>query len=166
MSEFRLTQISDTHLGQRFPGLIENFHRVCEHIDADRPDLVINTGDVSFDGPTSSDDVAFAKSLHDVLPVGWRYLPGNHDIGDNPTAIGPAPKPPVSEAHRRQFCEIIGEDHWSFEAAGWRFIGLNSLIMNTGILNEDEQEEWFQSQLSGANGKPIVLFLHKPLFLP
>ncbi len=34
MSEFRLTQISDTHLGRRFPGLIANFHRVCEHIDA------------------------------------------------------------------------------------------------------------------------------------
>lgn len=85
MSEFRLTQISDTHLGQRFPGLIANFHRVCEHIDADRPDLVVNTGDVSFDGPTSRDDVVFAKGLHDALPVTCRYLPGNHDIGDNPT---------------------------------------------------------------------------------
>jgi 3',5'-cyclic AMP phosphodiesterase CpdA len=53
ISEFRITQISDTHLGRRFPGLIANFHRVSEHIDADRPDLVINTGDVSFDGPIS-----------------------------------------------------------------------------------------------------------------
>jgi len=30
MSAFRLTQISDTHLGRRFPGLVANFHRVCE----------------------------------------------------------------------------------------------------------------------------------------
>jgi 3',5'-cyclic AMP phosphodiesterase CpdA len=131
MSEFRLTQISDTHLGRRFPGLIANFGAVSEHIDADRPDLVINTGDVSFDGPTSRDDVAFAKSLHDALPVDCRYLPGNHDIGDNPTALGPAPKPPIAEAHRQQFRDIIGEDHWSFEAAGWRFIGLNSLVIRT-----------------------------------
>ena len=57
MSEFRLTQISDTHLGRRFPGLIANFDRVSEHIDADRPDLVVNTGDVSLDAPTSPDDV-------------------------------------------------------------------------------------------------------------
>lgn len=120
MSEFRLTQISDTHLGRRFPGLIANFDRVSEHIDADRPDLVVNTGDVSFDGPTSRDDVEFAKSLHAALPVACRYLPGNHDIGDNPTAIGPAPKPPVEEKHRQQFRDIIGEDHWSFEAAGKR----------------------------------------------
>ena len=28
-----------------------------------------------------------------------------------------------------------------------------------------EQEEWLNSQLADANGKPIALFLHKPLFL-
>src|SRR3954451_12796516 len=74
MSEFRLTQISDTHLGRRFPGLIANFQALSEHIDTDRPDLVVNTGDVSFDGPTSRDDVEFAKGLHDALPVACRYI--------------------------------------------------------------------------------------------
>jgi 3',5'-cyclic AMP phosphodiesterase CpdA len=165
MAEFRLTQISDTHLGRRFPGLTANFHRVSEHIDAARPDLVINTGDVSFDGPTSRDDVEFAKGLHDALPVACRYLPGNHDIGDNPTAIGPTPSPPVSEAHRQQFCSVIGEDHWQFEAAGWCFIGLNSLVMNSGLAFEAEQFDWLATELARANGKPIALFVHKPLFL-
>ncbi|WP_291625452.1 metallophosphoesterase, partial [Bradyrhizobium sp.] len=127
--------------------------------------LVVNTGDVSFDGPSSRDDIEFAKSLHDALPVPCRYLPGNHDIGDNPTAIGPAPKPPVDEMHRRQFCEIIGEDHWSFEAADWRFIGLNSLVMNSGLAFEAEQFNWLAAEISRANGRPVALFLHKPLFL-
>ncbi|WP_424579856.1 metallophosphoesterase family protein [Bradyrhizobium sp. USDA 241] len=134
-------------------------------MDAGRPDLVVNTGDVSFDGPSSRDDAEFAKGLHDALPVACRYLPGNHDIGDNPTAIGPAPKPPVSPAHRQQFCDIIGEDHWSFDAAGWRFIGLNSLVMNSGLAFEAEQFDWLASELSHANGRPVALFLHKPLFL-
>ena len=165
MSEFRITQISDTHLGRRFPGLIANFQAVSEHIDASRPDLVINTGDVSFDGPTSRDDVAFAKSLHAALPVDCRYIPGNHDIGDNPTALGPAPKPPVTEAHRQQFCDIIGEDHWSFDAAGWRFIGFNSLVMNSGLGFEAEQFDWLASDIAEVNGKPVALFIHKPLFL-
>lgn len=165
MPEFRLTQISDTHLGRRFPGLIANFEAIGEHIDAGRPDLVVNTGDVSFEGPTSRDDVEFAKGLHDALPVSCRYLPGNHDIGDNPTAIGPAPKPPVNETHRGQFCEIIGEDHWSFEACGWRFIGLNSLVMNSGLPFEAQQFDWLASEISRTNGGPVALFLHKPLFL-
>ncbi len=40
MPEFRLTQISDTHLARRLPSLTQNFHRLSEYIDATRPDLV------------------------------------------------------------------------------------------------------------------------------
>jgi 3',5'-cyclic AMP phosphodiesterase CpdA len=165
MVEFRLTQISDTHLTRNFADLTDNFHRVSEHIDAIRPDLVINSGDVSWDGPTSRADLEFARDLHSALPVDCRYLPGNHDIGDNPTAVGVAPSCPATEERREAFVSVLGEDRWQFEAADWRFIGLNSLIMNTGIPSELEQEEWLTSQLAGAKGKPIALFLHKPLFL-
>src|SRR5207237_447203 len=154
MTEFRLTQISDTHLAQRLKNLTDNFHRVSEHIDATRPDLVINSGDVAWDGPTSRSDLEYAKGLHAALPANCRYLPGNHDIGDNPTAVGVAPSQPATDEHRDAFVSIFGEDRWQFEAAGWRFIGLNSLIMNTGILSELEQAEWLEPQLSGANGKP------------
>jgi 3',5'-cyclic AMP phosphodiesterase CpdA len=165
MPEFRLTQISDTHLARRLPTLTANFDRVREHIDAKRPDLVINSGDVGFDGPTSRADLEFAKTLHDGLPVPCRYLPGNHDIGDNPTEVGPPPSQPAAERHRQAFVDIFGEDHWCFDAVGWRFIGLNSLIMNTGLASETEQFDWLASQLSETNGKPVALFLHKPLYL-
>jgi 3',5'-cyclic AMP phosphodiesterase CpdA len=167
MPEFRLTQISDTHLSRaaRFARLTDNFHRVSEHIDAARPDLVVNSGDVSWDGPTSRADMEFAKDLHAALPVTCRYLPGNHDIGDNPTAVGTPPSHPANEKDRAAFVDVFSEDRWQFEAAGWRLVGLNSLIMNTGIPSEAEQMNWLASQLSGANGKPVALFLHKPLFL-
>ncbi len=165
MPEFRLTQISDTHLARRHQKLTDNFHRVSEYIDAKRPDLVINSGDLAFDAPTGRDDLEFARTLHDALPVTCRYLPGNHDIGDNPTAVGPAPSQPVTEQDRQLFLSMFGEDRWQFEAAGWYFIGLNSLIMNTGLASEAEQFDWLASQLSGARGKPVALFLHKPLFL-
>jgi 3',5'-cyclic AMP phosphodiesterase CpdA len=165
MPEFRLTQISDPHLARSRPTLIENFHRVSEHIDTTRPDLVINSGDVSFDGPTNYDDLEFAKSLHDALPVEYRIIPGNHDVGDNPTAVGPPPAHPVTEASQQAFLAIIGEDRWRFEAAGWCFIGLNSLVMNTGLAREAEQFDWLASQLSAVGGRPVALFLHKPLYL-
>ena len=167
MTEFRLTQISDTHLSRaaRFASLTENFHRVSEHIDAARPDLVVNSGDVSWDGPSSRDDLAYAKDLHAALPVACRYLPGNHDIGDNPTAVGKPPSHRANEEDLAAFNAVFAEDRWQFESAGWRFIGLNSVVMNTGLASEIEQEDWLKSQLSGANGKPIAMFLHKPLFL-
>jgi 3',5'-cyclic AMP phosphodiesterase CpdA len=165
MTPFRLTQISDTHLARRLTKLTDNFHRVAAHIDATRPDLVINSGDLAFDGPTNLADLEFAKGLHAELPVPCRYLPGNHDIGDNPTAIGPAPPHPASEQYLQNFRSVVGEDRWRFDEAGWCFIGLNSLIMNTGLASEAGQFDWLASELSRANGKPVALFVHKPLYL-
>jgi 3',5'-cyclic AMP phosphodiesterase CpdA len=165
MTEFRLIQISDTHLARRMTSLIDNFHRVSEYIDTRRPDLVLNSGDISFDGPAEPDELEFARTLHDALPVARRYLPGNHDIGDNPTAVGPAPTQPVTEPSLKAYRATIGEDRWRFDAAGWCFIGLNSLIMNTGLVDEAEQFDWLAAQLAGTKGQPVALFLHKPLFL-
>ena len=131
MTEFRLTQISDTHLARRLQKLTDNFHRVSEHIDATRPDLVINSGDISFDGPTSRSDLEFAKELHDALPVPSRLLPGNHDIGDNPTvrpleATGDRERAAkLSRCHRRRplalqrsrlvfhRAELANHEHWN-----------------------------------------------------
>ena len=165
MPEFRLTQISDTHLARRMTSLIDNFHRVSEYIDTRRPDLVVNSGDLAFDGPANRDDLEFARTLHAALPVPCRYLPGNHDIGDNPTRVGPPPSQPITEQDQRAFLSIFGEDRWRFDAAGWCFIGLNSLVINTGLPSEAEQFDWLASQLSTTGGKPVALFLHKPLFL-
>jgi 3',5'-cyclic AMP phosphodiesterase CpdA len=165
MTEFRLTQISDTHLARRLHMLTDNFDRVRAHIDATRPDLVVNSGDLAFDAPTSRGDLEFAKSLHQALPVPCRYLPGNHDLGDNPTAVGPVPTHPATEPLRQNFIDVIGEDRWRFDEAGWCFVGLNSLIMNTGIASEAEQFDWLAGELARVNGRPVALFIHKPLYL-
>ena len=165
MTQFRLTQISDTHLARRLTRLTANFDRVAEHIDATRPDLVVNSGDLGFDGPTSPDDLDYARSLHDALPVPCRFLPGNHDIGDNPTQVGPMPKDLVSDKGRQAYVAMFGDDRWRFDAAGWRFIGLNSLVMNSGLVSEAEQFDWLAGELASSGGKPVALFLHKPIFL-
>ena len=165
MTEFRLTQISDTHLARRLTKLTANFECLSDHIDTTRPDLVIDSGDMAFDAPGSPDDLEFARSLHDALPVPCRYLPGNHDIGDNPTQAGPPPSHPVNEKDRQAYLAAFGDDCWRFEAAGWCFVGLNSLVMNSGLLAEGEQFDWLAAELASARGKPVALFLHKPLYL-
>src|SRR3981189_1341341 len=112
MPEFRLTQISDTHPARRHQQLTDNFDRVSEYIDAGRPDLVINSGALAFDSPPNRGDLEFARTLHAALPVPCRYLPGNHDIGDNPTQVGPTPSQPVTERTQQTFISIFGEDRW------------------------------------------------------
>jgi len=165
MNECRLTQISDTHLARRLSRLTANFEHLSDYIDTTRPDLVVNTGDMTFDAPTSPDDLEFARSLHEALPVPCRCLPGNHDIGDNPTQAGPPPSHPVNEKDRQTYIATFGDDRWRFEAAGWCFIGLNSLVMNSGLVSEAEQFDWLASELASTRGKPVALFLHKPVFL-
>src|SRR3954447_15568430 len=165
MPQFRVTQISDPHLARNQPRLIDNFCRVSDYIDATRPDLVINSGDIAFDGPGHRDDLEFARTMHDALPVTCRYLPGNHDIGDNPTKVGAPPPQPVTEETLQAFVSVFGEERWRFDEAGWCFIGLNSQVMNTGLGSEAEQWDWLASQLADVNGKPVALFLHKPPYL-
>jgi 3',5'-cyclic AMP phosphodiesterase CpdA len=125
MTVFRLVHISDSHLSRRLPPFTENFQRLSEYIDSTRPDLVVNSGDLGFDGYAHHDDLEFAREQHDALAVGCRFLPGNHDIGDNPTLVGAPPPQRAAEAKRQTFLSIFGEDHWRFDAGGWRFIGLN-----------------------------------------
>ncbi len=164
MTEFRLTQISDTHLARHFSKLTANFDHLRDYIDATRPDLVVNSGDVAFDG-TNPENLEFARTLHDALPVPCRYLPGNHDIGDNPTQAGPRPSHVVNEKDRQGYIAAFGDDRWRFEATGWCFIGLNSLVMNSGLVAEAEQFDWLAAELASARAKPVALFLHKPLYL-
>jgi hypothetical protein len=37
--------------------------------------------------------------------------------------------------------------------------------MNSRLACEEEQFDWLASQLAGLNGRPLALFIHKPLFL-
>jgi 3',5'-cyclic AMP phosphodiesterase CpdA len=50
MRAFRVVQISDTHLGRQRSWFVANFQSMARIISVRQPDLVINTGDVSFDG--------------------------------------------------------------------------------------------------------------------
>ena len=60
---FRIAQISDTHLSREKPFFNENFARVSEHLIGQRPDLVINSGDMALDGPSREGDLAEARRL-------------------------------------------------------------------------------------------------------
>src|SRR4051794_2726380 len=111
MTIFRLTQLSDSHLSRRHQAFTNNFQRVSEHIDTN---LVVNSGDIGFDGYDHPDDLAFAKVQHDALPVPCRFLPGNHDIGDNPTAVGAPLIQPASEERLSFYQSLFGDDRWQF----------------------------------------------------
>jgi 3',5'-cyclic AMP phosphodiesterase CpdA len=61
---FHVAQISDTHLGGRKAFFADNFRRVVDAIAAERPDLVVNTGDIALDGADREADLA-ANIIHE-----------------------------------------------------------------------------------------------------
>ncbi len=167
MTEFRLTQISDTHLSRadRFASLTENFHRISAHIDAARPDLVVNSGDVSWDGPTNRSDLEFAKELHDGAAGGLPLPARQSRRRRQPDG---ARRRAIAYGKRKGLCRLHRSVRRGPLAVRSRRLALHWAQFadhEHGNSERAEQDEWLQSQLSGANGKPIALFLHKPLFL-
>ncbi|MES2564980.1 MAG: metallophosphoesterase [Pseudomonadota bacterium] len=164
MNEFRLTQVADLHLGAQHEHHLDNWMKVVEWIARERPDVVVANGDLIMGDPDEDADHAFARECLARLPVPCRYLPGNHDIGDN-IVSGKMDKR-VNDARRERFLKHFGEERWAFETGGWGFVGINSqLLGSAGQPAEAEQWQWLERTLPALRNQPIALFLHKPLFL-
>jgi 3',5'-cyclic AMP phosphodiesterase CpdA len=164
MAEFRLVQVCDLHLGAGQAHHFDNWQKVAAWIARERPDLVVANGDLIMGDPDTEADHAFAREQIGRLPVPCRYLPGNHDIGDN--IVSGKMEQRVNDARRARFVSYFGEERWSFTAAGWGFVGINSqLLGSAGQPAEAEQWLWFEQTLRSFAPQPVALFLHKPLFL-
>jgi 3',5'-cyclic AMP phosphodiesterase CpdA len=86
-------------------------------------------------------------------------IPGNHDLLNMKT-IGAAKAAEEVAAWKK----AVGPDRMTFEHEGIVFIGLNSLLWNTGYPAERMQLNWLKAQLAKSKGKRILVFEHQPLF--
>jgi Icc protein len=159
---FRIAQISDTHLSESKPYFVDNFVRIGEALRAAKPDLVVNTGDISLDGASEERDLAAGRLLHDALGLPLRFLPGNHDLGDaQETAKGEAP---IDAGRRARYLKHFGPDWWWFDVRGWRVLGINALLLGSDLPEAAEQEVAAAQAMQGIGLRSLALFLHKPLF--
>jgi 3',5'-cyclic AMP phosphodiesterase CpdA len=164
MSELRLVQVADLHLGASHEHHLDNWRKILAWVGHERPDLVVVNGDLVMADPDKEVDHAFARTQIDGLGVPVRILPGNHDVGDNVT-FGKMPQR-VNAERLARYRRHYGEDRFSFAAAGWGFIGVNAqLFGSAGLAEETDQWAFLEHGLAEHSGKPIALFLHKPLFL-
>jgi 3',5'-cyclic AMP phosphodiesterase CpdA len=159
---FRVVHISDTHLSPEAAWFVPNFDAMVAIVSRHRPDLVVNTGDIALDGARREDDLAFARRCHDLIDARWVALPGNHDLGDNPWRPGLAQ--PITDERRARYRRHFGDDHWLIDAGEWVLLGVNAQLFGSGLAAEDEQWEFVASAGRRAGGRPVALFVHKPLF--
>lgn len=162
MSSFRVIQVSDTHLSRERPWFVPNFEAVMRIVSARRPDLVVNTGDISLDGANREDDLAFARDCHAALDVGVRAIPGNHDVGDNPARAGIEEL--ITEERQMRYRRHFGDDYWLVDAGPWVLVGVNAQLLGSGLPAEDAQWSFLAGVPAHAAARPVALFVHKPLF--
>ena len=156
----RLVQISDTHLSPTRDTFVANARRLWETLHDNPPDMIVNTGDISLDGADNDADLQFAAALHRELPAETLLLPGNHDVGDYAVLGG---RQPATQERLHRWRNIVGSDRFVRDVPGWRLIGLNAQILDSGLDAEEEQWEALAEAVAGAAGRSIALFLHKPL---
>lgn len=126
-----------------------------------KPAFVIVTGDLvnkAGDKTQADEYLRIAAKLDRSIPL--YQLPGNHDIGNEPTAESIA-------AYGARF----GRDHYSFRCGP-----LLGLVLNSGLIQSakgapqeaGQQEAWLKTELEKAKreGVPhVIVFQHHPWFI-
>jgi len=160
----RIAVVADSHLAPGAHAFDRNWEAVREFVCSQGIDLTVHLGDITVDGLSDPAHFQHALAMCADWPTPIRYLPGNHDIGDNPPGPGIAAKHPLRLERLEAFRAAFGSDYWSLDAGGWRLIGLDAQLIGTGTIEEAVQWAWLAATVAGAGADPIVLFLHKPLF--
>jgi 3',5'-cyclic AMP phosphodiesterase CpdA len=158
----RIVVISDPHLSPTHGFFWDNWRLACEAANRLSPDAVIVSGDLCINGPDSDDEVAFAGQALRRLEAPVYAVPGNHDVGDEPP--GQEPDQIIDADRLRRWTSVFGADRFAFDLGGWRVLGLNAQLLGSGLAQESEQDVWLDGELDRASW-PILLALHKPLFL-
>jgi len=154
-NEFLLVQMCDPQFGLMDYGADKaRFLEAIGQINELQPALVIICGDlVQTAGRGTFADFAASKA-HFKVPC--YCAPGNHDLGDKPTAEALA-----------LYRECIGEDYHAVERGDCVFLLVNTQLWKSPVPGESEKHDaWFLAALESASAKGRRIFVagHIPVF--
>ena len=152
---FTFVQICDPQLGfTNYTHEVAAFQQAVKQINALNPDFAVICGDLVHTANESS--FADFNALKNGFRMPCYCVPGNHDVGNQPTAES-------LEYYRN----VIGNDYFSFEHKGAWFIFVNTSLWKLSLQGESEKQDvWFRETLKAASekGGPIFVVGHHPLF--
>jgi 3',5'-cyclic AMP phosphodiesterase CpdA len=160
----RITIVTDSHLAPSAPACCANWRAVREYAAWSASELTVHLGDISLDAASDSSQLEAARAMCESWPTSFRFLPGNHDIGDNPPGPEHSAPQPLQRELLERFRILFGPDYWSMAVDGWFVIGLNAQLCGTDSRLETDQWRWFSECVREAGRRPVALMLHKPLF--
>ncbi len=138
--------------------------RVVQLLNELQPDFVVHLGDIPHPVPgLDAHEVAMgeAHGIWSQLACPLHVVPGNHDVGDKPHPVAPAPR--TDPALHTRFAERWGHPWKAFSHDGVRFVLVDTPILGTGSELEDEQRQWLEDELAVPHRR--FAFFHYPPFL-
>ncbi|HYG19312.1 MAG TPA: metallophosphoesterase, partial [Ohtaekwangia sp.] len=169
----RIAHITDVHILDK-PHAENYFSQVMQEINAlaDKPDMIINTGDTVMDENKQTLQTVEARwaawnrvvKTHNKLPL-YSAL-GNHDVWYGPDERSDAEYKKDSRYGKQWAMQELGmpSRYYSFEKNGWYFIALDSINGTKGYQLDDAQFEWLGRELGKAGvNTPVCIFNHVPI---
>ena len=160
----RIALVTDSHLAAAASGFNANWDAVREYIGRVGTDLTIHLGDITLDAWSDPAQRDFARNASQGWPTPLLFLPGNHDVGDNPPGPHTPSAHPLDTERLAAYRRLFGPDYWTIAAEGWQLIALDVQLLGSGTSAEAEQWEWLASNVDRFAHRPVALLLHKPLF--
>ena len=152
---FTFVQLCDTQLGMGgYEHDVGTFRRAVTQINALQPDFVVICGDLVHDRNNQS--FSDFKRIKADFTVPCYCVPGNHDVGNEPS-------PESLQIYR----EVIGDDYYSFGHKGYVFAFVNTQLWKAPLDGETVRHDaWLRETLASAKQKgcPVFVVGHYPLF--
>ncbi len=158
----KIVQLSDMHLLRLADASPRDAEGFVAFVDALTPDLVVHVGGA---GVTDAGGIeARAEGVRRLsrlaAPLG--AIPGDRGFrGPGENLFGDEP---ATAAGVRAFRDVFGHDRFLCEAGEWAAVGIDSGLLDSGLPEEAEQWEWIEGLPARVEGRPVVLFTHRPIW--
>ena len=178
---FSFAIIADSHITDEEGLAIDGSHRtgkkvtsmyrdLTERVNRMEPAFVVHLGDITHPTPTSPDYGEAALAFHkasEIFSMPYHFVPGNHDIGEKIHPALPKLDEQISITKRNigLYEQHFGRQRYSFQHREVLFIVINSMLINSGLDEEQEQWDWLEQTLQDHPGERVFVFSHYPLYL-
>jgi predicted phosphodiesterase len=160
-----IVQISDVHLSRRRPFFHHNWELLVDLLATEACDLIVCSGDMTVDGADFEEELVFAAEQFRRIKRDVLFVPGNHDIGNSRPDVRGG-ESVITFERRGAYLRHFGADFWMREVGtSLRLLGLNSMLFGSGLPAEAEQNELIGAAAGKADGRRLMIFQHKPLYL-
>lgn len=158
---FKICQISDTHLGPYFD--LDKLDSLITGVIAEKPDLVVITGDFIDDLKLLQPSINRLNELHPLIPHGIYYCLGNHEYFQNISVVRTEFTKSRVKLLDNQSALLIGEQE-PFYLMGVGYPWAD--ISRRGAVSVSKRREYFAAAKQSVPANAFtVLIAHHPDFL-